>query len=338
MGMFTWVEGAPSGPVQVKFGDDTCDTLRVGSVVHWRPEFYAPGEGVDGVYHGRGGALDTMEGDAAVVVRDATIVAVVPHPFSGPSLRAEHRITDPDPTLWPDEAWDRERRQAHRGKRAQLAQEIRFRRRWRAAAGRREAVPKSDAWAPSFDTLLRQHGFYPSYNEHVLERLAAGTDPLLMADEEQAVLAHMARDSASEFTRSVMRQDGFMRQLMSTWADVPEELPMPAEDIVALVERRLIGWDWPSRPAVRRAWQDHWHRVGNELRTAAATWAAEEALRQRRLLQRIEGDKKLLFHVEWLPSQQTYRVSLRRNLGLQPVVGQEGPPGDGPVKIVDPPG
>ena len=108
MGSFTTIALDDRRTVQITTGYDDCDTYKLGDTIPWRPEFYWPGDSVDGVELGDGPP------DAFVVIQNSVVMAVVSAPEDydqrerlREELIARYPRIPPPREWWPEIAWER---------------------------------------------------------------------------------------------------------------------------------------------------------------------------------------------------------------------------------------
>jgi hypothetical protein len=105
MSTFTTIIHPTDGrELQIKCGWDECETFRLGDEVGQRiyPDWAGEGYLLDGVYD----SMSYEHGqDDWVVILGGRIAAFEPKELSYEEVRERHGITDPDESLWAEEAW-----------------------------------------------------------------------------------------------------------------------------------------------------------------------------------------------------------------------------------------
>lgn len=120
MGMFTSIvhEGRD---YQIKTGWDYCDFYEVGETIPWQPDENLPGYHIDDVYVGEGATNRALVAIVNQAVAEVFLLTSDDHRILEElvvALKRKHGITEPDRSLWSDEAWeaDAKRKEANEAK------------------------------------------------------------------------------------------------------------------------------------------------------------------------------------------------------------------------------
>ena len=116
MGMFTTIVHPEPGnsDLQIKTGDDECETFRVGDRIPWAASQWNVNSHIDGIYEG---IANPYSSDCWVVIKDCTVVAIEPRTscqvssaddedgesFDTSILWDKYGLAAPDPGLWTEE-------------------------------------------------------------------------------------------------------------------------------------------------------------------------------------------------------------------------------------------
>jgi len=106
MGMYTSVVHPEDGrELQIKCGEDVCETYKVGDDVGAKPDPQNPESGylLDDVYE----SYSNRGEDDWVIISGGKVIAVEPRNEDPALLRAKYNVLPPPREWWPEETWER---------------------------------------------------------------------------------------------------------------------------------------------------------------------------------------------------------------------------------------
>lgn len=107
MGVYTSIIDEDGIEIQIKTGNDWCDTYKIGDVVKWKifPDYYMQSVLLDGVYWGCG--WPESEPRWVVIKNHRVLGTYSCEEFEHDELAEKYAIEPPDPSWWTEEARER---------------------------------------------------------------------------------------------------------------------------------------------------------------------------------------------------------------------------------------
>ena len=235
------------------YGRDYC----VGDEVRWLPNFWHPGEGIDGVHEAATQTEDGSDGEPFwVTIKDGCIVAVVDRstkPEQADELRAAYNIQLPSRDLWPETAWEAAAWKKELTEKLWEARKAKLVEQYMANWRLKQSQPK------------RSPSLHPASEHHRHDEVFFAQLNLEPCTEEEARKQAEAICAVNEFTRAKLREPGFYRMITGPW-DTQEELIAAAQEVLD-----------------RHWWEDWGHTVPEQMLPEAICYVVERALREQGL-------------------------------------------------------